>query len=76
MLYRNESLGIVYETEVYYVSHPLAIKRKTLFLKIELKAFSNRGDFYGHFGKKTLFKYFKIQRNGEEISQFIRKPLF
>ena len=37
-----------------YVSHPLAIKRKTLFLKIELNAFSNRGHIYGHFEKKII----------------------
>ena len=35
-----------------YVSRPLAIKRKTLFLKIELNAVSNRGHIYGHFEKK------------------------
>ena len=33
------------------VSRLLAIKRKTLFLKIELNAFSNRGYIYGHFEK-------------------------
>ena len=59
-----------------FVSRPLAIKRKTLFLEIELRAFSKRGDFYGHFRKKKLFKYFKIGEMVGEISQFIRKPLF
>ena len=35
------------------VSHPLAIKRKTLFLKIELNAFSNRAHIYRYFEKKN-----------------------
>ena len=55
-----------------YVSRPLAIKRKTSFLKIELKAFSNRGDSYGQFEKK-LFKYLKNGRNGEEIMSSDKK---
>ena len=46
---------ILYE-KTLYVLRPLAIKRKTLFLKIELNAFSNTGHIYGHFEKK-LFKY-------------------
>ena len=31
-----------------YVSHPCQIEHKTLFLKIELNAFSNRGHIYSH----------------------------
>ena len=36
-----------------YVSHPCQIKHKTLFLKIDLNAFSNRGHIYGHFENKN-----------------------
>ena len=37
--------------DLLYVSRPLAIKRKTLFLKIEQNAISNRAYIYGHFEK-------------------------
>ena len=57
------------------VSRPLAIKRKTLFLKIEMKAFSNREDVYGHF-EKINSNISKIEEMVRKISQFIRKPLF
>ena len=44
---------------IEFVSRPLEIKRKTLFLKTELNAFSNRGHIiYGHF-EKNVFKYLK-----------------
>ena len=35
------------------VSHPCGIKYKTLFIKIDLNTFPNRGYFYGHFEKKN-----------------------
>ena len=54
------------------MSRPLAIKQKTLFLKIELNAFSNRGHIYGHYGKK-LFKYLENKRNGEENKSIYKK---
>ena len=37
-----------------FVSHPCGIKHKTLLVKNELNAFSNRGYFYGHFEKKII----------------------
>ena len=48
-----------------YVSHPLTIKRKTLFLKIELNAFSNRGHIYGHFEKKIQISRKLTKRRGK-----------
>ena len=39
---------------ILYVSHPGEIKHKTLLLKNELNAFSNRGYFYSHFEKKII----------------------
>ena len=38
--------------ELIYVSHPCPIKHLTLFVKIELNAFSNIGHIYSHFEKK------------------------
>ena len=55
-----------------YVSRPLAIKQKTLFLKIELKTFSNRGDFYGHLDKKVI-QISQNWRNGKEIKSIYKK---
>ena len=40
--------------KLLFVSRPCQIKNKTIFLKIELNAFSNRGHFYGHFEKKII----------------------
>ena len=48
-----------------HVSHPCQIKHKTLFLKIELNAFSNRGHIYGHFEKKNS--------NISKINEMVRK---
>ena len=36
------------------MSHPCPIKHKTLYIKIELSAFTNRGHFFGHFEKKII----------------------
>ena len=57
------------------VSHPCQIKHKTLFLKIELNAFSNRGHIYGHFVKKNSH-ISKINERVRKIFQLIWKPLF
>ena len=49
---------IKYILQVYFnlvrVSHLGEIKHKTLFVKIELNAFSYRGHMYGHFKKKII----------------------
>ena len=57
----------------HIVSRPLAIKRKTLFLHIELSAFSNRGHSYGHFEKKNYSNISKINEMVRKISQFNKK---
>ena len=53
------------------MSHLLAIKRKTLFLKIELNAFSNRGHIYDRFEKKSNIS--KINEMGEENKSIYKK---
>ena len=53
----------------------LAMKQKTLFLKIELNSFSNRGHIYSHFEKKKI-QISQIYEMVRKISQFIRYHCF
>ena len=62
--------------QVIYVSRPLAIKRKTLFLKIEFNAFLIE-DKSTVFEKKRYYSNIsKIKEMVRKLSQLIRKPLF
>ena len=46
--------GMKYLSIMLIMSHPCGIKHKTLFVKNELNAFSDRGYVYGRFEKKII----------------------
>ena len=48
------------------MSHLGETENKTLLLKNQVNAFSNRRKLYCHFEKKKVLKILKKQRNGEE----------
>jgi len=58
------------------VSHLGETEHKTVLLKNEVNALSNKGYFYSHFEKKEFSNISKINEMVRKIIQSIRKPLF